>query len=71
MRVEVDAKWRVSSMRGVQLLGRKGANYKSCIQGVKVLVVCSVLFSESLILDKAVVVAIGHPEVALQITGNS
>ena len=69
MRVEVDAKWR-----GVQLsgkLGRKGANYKSCIQGVKVLVVCSVLFSESLILDKAVVVAISHPEVALPITGNS
>ena len=32
-------------MRGVLSgkLGRKGANYKSCIQGV---VVCSVLFSE-------------------------
>ena len=42
--------------------------YKSCIQGVKVF---SVLLSESLILEEAVVVVIGHPEAALLITGNS
>ena len=32
---------------------------------------CSVLFRESLILDKAAVVVISHPEAALLITGNS